>query len=510
MPSFSRTSRHALLTTEEMARADAATIEAGTPGESLMENAGRAVAEEAMARRRSPGRAVVLAGPGNNGGDGFVAARYLAEAGWTVTVALLGSREKRKGDAATMAQRWPGPVTAMAPDALAGAELVIDAVFGAGLTRAVEGAAAETIAAANALEGALRVAVDIPSGVSGDDGQLKGTAFAADCTVTFFCKKPGHLLAPGRFSCGEVRVRDIGITSHALERIGPRDFENEPPVWAGDWPERDPMDHKYRRGHALVVSGRPPMLGASRLTAMAALRAGAGLVSLAVAEEGYAIQASALTEVMVAPFADAAGFSALLADPRRNVVAIGPGAGADAATRNRVLAVLEAGKDAVLDADALTAFEAAPETLFEAVAAAQGAVVMTPHSGEFARLFGDPGAPDKLTATRRAAARSSAVVLHKGPDSVIAAPESTALIDAQALPSLATAGSGDVLTGILAGLMAQGMAPVSAAGAGVWLHAAAARCGPARGLIAGDLVDALPRALDRLAGALSGEDAGSH
>jgi len=500
MTAFDSSSVHALLTTEQMGRADAATIEAGTPGETLMENAGRAVAEAARAAG-GDGRAVVLAGPGNNGGDGFVAARHLADAGCEVTVALLGARESLKGDAARMAARWPGEVAPLVPAVLANADLVVDALFGAGLSRPVEGGVAETVEAANATR-ALRVAVDVPTGIHGDDGQVKGTAFDAHLTVTFFRKKPGHLLAPGRFFCGNVAVYDIGIAPWVLESIAPESFENAPALWAADWPIIEPGAHKYARGHALVVSGRPPALGATRMTAMAALRAGAGLVTLAVAEEGYAIQAGALTEVMVAPLAGHGDLVELLADSRRSVVAIGPGAGVGRETRKAVLAGLEAGKRVVLDADALTAFAEKPDTLFGAIAAAvrSGGVapaVMTPHAGEFTRLFGPPDDPDKLAATRAAAVRSGAVVLHKGPDTVIAAPGGTAIIDASGPPHLATAGSGDVLTGIVAGCLSQAMPALPAAAAAARLHGAAARR-HGRGMIAGDLIDSLPEALAEL------------
>jgi len=497
MPSFDLRSNWALLANEEMRRADAAAIESGVPGETLMENAGRAVADTVLAAGVGR-RVVVLAGPGNNGGDGFVAARHLAAAGHDVTVALLGDRGGLQGDAATMAARWDGAVVPLLPAALAGAKVVVDAIFGAGLSRPVEGDVAEVIAAANASP-ALRVAVDVPTGVHGDDGQVMGTALKAHHTVTFFRKKPGHLLTPGRFYCGVTHLCDIGIPEAVLDSLAPEAFENHPRLWREDWPVLDPAAHKYARGHVLVISGRPPALGATRMSALAALRAGAGLVTLAAAEEGYAIQAAALTEVMVAPLAGFADLAALLEDTRRNVVAIGPGAGADKETRRAVLASLEAGKRCVLDADALTSFAEEPQTLFEAIAAAQPAAgappaVLTPHGGEFRRLFADSESLDKLSATRQAAAQSGAVVLHKGPDTVIAAPDGRAVIDIGGPPHLATAGSGDVLTGLVAAGLAQGMPALSAAAAGVWLHGSAARR-YGRGMIAGDLIDALPAAI---------------
>ena len=505
MQPYAAMSDRVVLTTEEMARADAAAIESGILGETLMENAGRAVAETVMAAGGGR-RVVVLAGPGNNGGDGFVAARHLAAKGHDVTIALLGERESLKGDAATMAACWDGPVFPLLPAALAGAEVIIDAIFGAGLSRPVEGDIAEVIAAANA-SAALRIAVDVPTGIHGDDGQVKGTALEAHHTVTFFRKKPGHLLTPGRFYCGHVHLHDIGIPEAVLQDIAPATFENHPRLWAGDWPRLDPAAHKYARGHVLVLSGRPPALGATRMSALAALRGGAGLVTLAVAEEGYAIQAGALTEVMVAPLAGFAELEALLEDARRNVVAIGPGAGANKETRRAVLAALKAGKRCVFDADALTAFDEEPQTLFDAIGAARttdgdAPAVLTPHGGEFRRLFGDSEGSDKLAATRQAAARSGAVVLHKGPDTVIAAPGGRAVIDSSGPPHLATAGSGDVLTGVVAACLAQKMPALSAAAAGVWLHTAAARRFR-RGMIAGDLIEALPAAIADLEAAIT-------
>lgn len=493
MTAFDCQGEDVLLTCAEMGQADAATIKGGAPGIDLMEAAGRAVAEEAL-RRAEAGRVVVLAGPGNNGGDGFVAARYLRAQGCSVRVALLGARDSLTGDAAEAAGQWDGDVLDMTPACLDGADIVIDAIFGAGLTRPVTGRPAAVIEAANALSAdVLRVAVDVPSGLSGDDGQAKGAVFRADCTVTFFRRKPGHLLVPGRFLCGETVVRDIGIHPDVLTEIAPRTFANTERVWQADWPRLDPAGHKYRRGHVLAVSGRPPMLGAARLVALAALRAGAGLVTLAVDDTGYAIQASALREVMVAPCNGVDDLAGLLGDSRRNIAVIGPGAGATERTRCEVEVILGAGCRTVLDADALTAFADAPARLFKAIGDAAGDVVLTPHGGEFARLFGDPG-DDKLTATRHAARRAGAVVVHKGPDTVIAAPDGAALIEGDAPPTLATAGSGDVLAGLVAGMLAQGCPPLSAAAMAVHLHGQAARMF-GRGLIAGDIIDTMPAAM---------------
>jgi NAD(P)H-hydrate epimerase len=485
-----------LLTVAEMARADEAAVAAEVPGAELMENAGRAVAEAVLARRPA-GPAMVLCGPGNNGGDGFVAARHLAAAGWPVRLALLGGRDRLEGDAAHHAALWDGPVEALTGDSATGlpdaAKVVIDALFGAGLSRPLEGAARRVVEVLDPGQ-ALVAAVDVPSGVSGDSGAILGeVAVQAALTVTFFRKKPGHLLLPGRLRCGEVILADIGIPDRVLAEIAPQTFENGTGLWGGGYPWRGLGDHKYDFGHALVLGG-PVMTGAGRLAARAALRVGAGLVTVACPPEVLAIYARATPSAMTVPIADEAEFGALLADARKNVVLIGPGNGVGPETRARGLAALGAGKMVVLDADALTSFQDRPEALFEVT---QGSCVLTPHEGEFRRLFPDLEG-GKLARARAAAARSGAVVLIKGADSVIAAaPDGRAAINTNAPPELATAGTGDVLAGLVAGLLAQGMSAFDAACAAAWLHGeAGTACGP--GLIAEDLCEALPGVLRAL------------
>ncbi|MFA7430550.1 MAG: NAD(P)H-hydrate dehydratase [Rhodospirillaceae bacterium] len=472
----------AVLTVEQMYAADRA---AGPSGLALMEAAGMAVALEA--RRHLPrGRIAVLCGPGNNGGDGFVAARYLARAGWAVRVALLGDRAALKGDAAVNAARWRGPVESLDPLVLDGCTGVVDALFGAGLARPLDGVAAEVVQAINARRLPC-LAVDVPSGVNGDTGAVEGDAPWCTATVTFFRPKPGHLLQPGRARMGHLVVADIGIPDGVLEGIAPRCYVNGPALW--NLPVPGPADHKYTRGHAVVIGGER-MTGAGRLAARAARRAGAGLVTVAAPTSVLALYAADAPGVLTWPVEDFAG---LLADGRRNAVLLGPGGGAGEALRQHVLAVLGTGRACVLDADALTSFADQPEALFAAIA---GPVVMTPHEGEFTRLFGQL-AGSRLDRARAAAARSGAVVLLKGPDTVIVAPDGTAAITANAPPDLATAGSGDVLAGIILGLLAQGMEAFSAAAAGAWLHAGAGRAaGP--GLIAEDLPEVLPAVVNRL------------
>ena len=481
--------RHALLTPQQMGEADRLTIASGVAGTLLMENAGRAVAD-AISRRFSPRPVAVLCGPGNNGGDGFVAARILAERGWPVRLALLGDRGALKGDAAAAAARWPGRVEVLGKAVLEGAGLVVDALFGAGLARPIEGLAADVIVALNK-QNILVVAIDVPSGIDGASGEIRGAPPKAALTVTFFRRKPGHLLMPGRIYCGKTIVAPIGIEPQVLDKIAPDTAVNDPSWWRGSVPWPDPAGHKYWRGHALIAGGAV-MTGAARLAACSAARAGAGLVTVAAPEAAFPIYAAALTGVIVQPTASLHDFEALLADRRRNAALIGPGAGLGAETRDRVLAIFAASTAAVLDADALTIFADHPAVLLDAIRAP---CVMTPHEGEFARLF-DP-AGSKLDRARRAAQQSGAVILLKGSDTVIAAPDGRAAINENAPPALATAGSGDVLAGIVLGLLAQGMPPFEAAAAAAWLHGEAARRFGV-GLVAEDLIETLPAVLSDL------------
>ncbi len=480
--------RTALLNVRQMGEADRLTVAAGTSGIAMMENAGASVARAIIARW-CPCPVIVLCGPGNNGGDGFVTARHLRDAGWSVRLALLGRRDGLKGEARHHAERWNGAVEPLAPAALTGAGLVVDALFGAGLSRALEGAAAETLAAA-AQSYVPIVAIDVPSGVMGDTGAALG-AVAADLTVTFFRKKPGHLLLPGRLLCGEVVVTNIGTPPAVLTTIAPDTFENDSALWLAEMPRPADAGNKYTRGHALV-SGGYPMTGAARMAARAAARAGAGLTTVAVPEIALPIYAAALTSIMVCPIATPEGFAHLLEDARISAFLLGPGAGVGEDTRIRALAMLATGRATVLDADAMTSFQGDPLALDRAIT---GPCVLTPHEGEFARLFAAEG--DKLTRARAAAHRCGAIIVLKGADTVIAAPDGRAIINANGPPTLATAGAGDVLSGIILGLLAQGMDPFLAAAAGVWLHGAAA-IDFGHGLMAEDLADLLPRVFQRL------------
>jgi hydroxyethylthiazole kinase-like uncharacterized protein yjeF len=463
------TGRPELLTPREMARADAASPGLGVSGPVLMANAGRAVARAVLTRFR-PCRTLVLCGPGNNGGDGYIAARLLAQQGWPVAVAALAP-PRPGSDAAWAAAQWRGPTAAFTPAEPARADLVIDAVFGAGLARDVDGLAADTLRAARRL-----VAVDVPSGLDGATGAVRGLAPQAALTVTFFRLKPGHLLLPGRERCGDIVLADIDLPATALDQVRPTTYANLPELWP--LPRPGPEAHKYARGHVTVL-GSAAMTGAARLAADAARRAGAGMVTIAARGGGDVYRAGSPGLLV-----NEASLADLLQDQRRHVWVCGPGLGPDTA-RTALPELIAARRTIVADADAFSAFAGNPDAF-------RGTAVLTPHAGEFARVFGEPG--DRLVAARAAAARTGAVVLLKGADTIIAAPDGRAAINASAPPWLATAGAGDVLAGIIAGLLGQGMPAWEATAAGAWLHGEAAMlAGP--GMVAEDLLPALPRAL---------------
>jgi ADP-dependent NAD(P)H-hydrate dehydratase / NAD(P)H-hydrate epimerase len=485
-----------LLSTAEMAEADRLTIAGGVPGLDLMERAGAAVAAAIVAKYPAGSRVAVVAGPGNNGGDGFVAARHLADRGYRVEVLLLGDASRLKGDAAQAAAKWKGPVVPAEMRRLEDAQLVIDALFGAGLDRPVEGEARRLIEALNAHPVPI-VAVDLPSGINGTSGEVMGVAVQAAQTVTFFRKKPGHLLLPGRLHCGSVSVADIGIPDSVLRPIGSKTCEDAPPLWRSQFPVPLLTGHKYNRGHAVVISGPSWSTGAARLAARGALRAGAGLVTIASPREALAINAAASLAIMVRSVDGADELGAFLGDRRFNAVALGPGLGVGEATCSLVLTALAGDRAAVLDADAITSFAGEPHRLAQALRGRTGRpTILTPHEGEFSRFFWTldqrTKVGSKLDRARLAATLTGATVLLKGGDTVVAAPDGRASVAANAPAYLATAGAGDVLTGIAAGLLAQGMPAFEAASAAVWLHGeAAAAVGP--GLISEDLPEALPR-----------------
>ena len=502
---------HCLLTTAQMAAADRAAIAAGTPGIDLMEAAGAAVAREIRLRWR-PRPAAVLCGPGNNGGDGFVIARLLLEAGWPVSVFHAPRPERLGGDARTAFERWTeaagaGGISAetseWAAEGLEGLEgldragLIVDALFGAGLTRTVSGTAAELLvrtAERRQRGGVPVVAVDVPSGVDGDSGACRGPVAPADLTVTFFRAKPGHFLLPGGEMCGALAVHDIGIADGVLDAIAPNVVVNAPALWRNAVRPPSPGDHKYTRGHVLVVAGEMP--GASVLAARAAVRSGAGMVTVGWFSDD---------DAAVRPFFDAQLPAAFLRrelggieylgqfcrDRKVQVILAGQGFGRTAGRQRKLVEIARLPPDCILDADAISAVVS---TMGGESGPVSAGTVLTPHSGEFAWIAGpDDAGAGKVERTRRVAERAGATVVHKGYDTVIAAPDGRVAINANALPSLATAGTGDVLAGVVAGLRAQGMPPFEAACAAVWCHAEAARLyGP--GLLADDLPDRLPEA----------------
>ena len=518
-----------VLTTTDMAEVDRLAVVQGVPSLALMEVAGSAVAKAAADMVPVGAEILVLCGPGNNGGDGFVAARLLVEAGYDVVIGMLADRAALKGDAAAMARAWTGPVAP--PDGWIGrADLIIDALLGAGLSRDIDGGYAALIDAVNASRRPV-LAVDVPSGLDGNTGQPRPRAIQATRTVTFHRRKPGHLLLPGRALCGAVTVADIGIPAAILDGsqapLGERLHCNGPGLWWHAYPMPTASGHKYNRGHAVVVSGPPECTGAARLGARGAHRAGAGLVTVATSRAAFPINAVHLTAIMLQAFEVPAGLAKVLADTRRNAVLIGPGAGVTTATREMVQLALASGAATILDADALTSFAAEavvdddapspfgflrpavagatshPQDLFAEIARRPDrAVVLTPHEGEFQRLFGRVQG-SKLERARMAAEMSGAVIVLKGADTVIAAPDGRAAINDTAPPWLATAGSGDVLAGFVTGLLAQGMPAYEAACAAVWLHGACATAfGP--GLIAEDIPEQLPRVLAGLMADASG------
>jgi hydroxyethylthiazole kinase-like uncharacterized protein yjeF len=489
-----------VFTCADHARLDATAATAGVSVEALMENAGALVAA-AVAERWTPRETLVLCGPGDNGGDGYVAARRLRELGWPVRV-LAVAPPRPGGAAAAAAARWAGAVESLDPSVVRQATgLIVDALFGAGLARPLDGSAAQAAEAARA-SAAPVIAIDLPSGVAGDLGRPLGPAFAAELTVTFARWKPAHLLEPSRSLCGQLVLADIGHPEAAFAAVSPSLHENGPALWAKRWPWPTAASHKHARGRLVVVTGGPGSTGAARLAARAGLRVGAGLVTLLTPPAALAVAAAHSTAVMTRSFAGPDG----LAKEHADAAVIGPGAGVDDATQRNVAALLSTGARCVLDADALSIFAPDPEVLFAQLRATPPGgrrssdmrAVLTPHAGEFHRLFPDldPN-QDKLAAVRAAAARSGAVVLLKGADTVIAEPGGEAVVNVHASPFLATAGSGDVLSGLVGGLLAQGMAALDAAAAAAWVHGdAAQRLGP--GMIAEDLVEALPLTLRAL------------
>jgi ADP-dependent NAD(P)H-hydrate dehydratase / NAD(P)H-hydrate epimerase len=480
-----------ILTVAQAYEADRLAASAGVNSYALMQKAGAALAHPVMALK--DGRPVqVFCGPGANGGDGYVAASVLRKAGIAAEVFCLGDPEQLKGDAKKAFKDWGGPIAKARPTVVRADGIIIDALFGAGLSRPISGDAAALVGAMNASGGTI-ISADLPSGISGDLGQPAGPHIKADATVTFFRKKCAHVLEPARRYCGQITVADIGIPDAVLETIQPQARENGPTCWPGLPPSIDVLAHKHTRGHVLVRCGASLQTGAARLAARAALRTGAGLVSLLASEAAALVCAAHETEVMIIEREKGDALAPILQQKRVNAVVIGPAGGVNAAMREDVQAIRSALMPMVLDADGISAFADMPASLF---ALLDDTCVLTPHEGEFARLFPDLAdrGQSKVERVKKAAERAGCTILLKGPDTVIAAPNGRVIINTNAPPWLATAGSGDVLAGIIGALLAQQSPGFEAAACGVWLHGAAGKaCG--RGLIAGDLEKALPAVL---------------
>lgn len=480
-----------LIGPREMGQVDVDAAASGINPFRLMQNAGEAVAALALAHYPAALRFVVLCGPGNNGGDGYVAAASLLRSAASVAVYGLGV-EDLKGDAALARAAYEGAVEPLAAYAARSGDVVIDAIFGAGLARDVPSDVARIAAEVSVLRLPV-IAADIPSGVDGETGEVRGAAFAASHTVTFMARKPGHLLLPGRELCGRLHVFDIGIPKRLVAARAGRLWENGPGLFSAALSGPTADSHKYARGHVAVFSGGPTTSGAARLSAAAALKAGAGAVTLVSPPEALAVNAAHLDAVMLRE-ADTRAIRAMLSDHRVSAFVVGPGYGVSPALRELALSLLT--KPTVLDADALTAFANEPKSLFEAIRAEGATVVMTPHEGEFGRLFPDLSTTSgsKVERARKAAARSGAVIVYKGSDTVIAAPDGRAAINANAPADLATAGSGDVLSGITAAMLAHSAPAFEAACAAVWIHGQAGKIA-GRGLTAETLVDVIPQAI---------------
>lgn len=486
-----------LLTPEQMNKADQLTIAGGIAGIELMEAAGRSINLVLQQKFPQARDILIICGGGNNGGDGFVIARLLANSGLNVDLFIAGDTDNIRGDAALALSRTGPDVKLVKAIADKPYDLIVDALFGAGLDRAITGNRAAIIEAINGSDTPV-LSVDLPSGIDGATGAILGCAFNATVTVTFFRKKPGHVLYPGRQNCGELVVAQIGIRSGVLKKLGITSRLNRPNLWHDQYPVLKSDGHKFDRGHSLIVSGELPMSGAARLCAGAALRTGSGLVTIACSKDVLSANAASLSAIMLCEASDEGALLKVLEDKRMNCIAMGPGMQPDSTTRGKVLALLSAKRHMVLDAGALSAFNDHQDELFDAIKANGQSVVLTPHAGEFSRLFPDQhDVQSKITCTQKAAKRAGAIIINKGADTVIAAPDGRSAISDNAPPWLATAGSGDVLTGIVAGLLAQGMAGYEAANAAVWLHGDAAnRMGAP--LISSDLDEGLRQAIGGL------------
>lgn len=483
-----------IVTAEHMKKADSAAIVAGISALTLIDAAGSALAG-VIRDNYPPSRVLALCGTGNNGADGFIAALHLKEAGWHVRIACLAPKAALKGTIAEAAKQWDGAIESLNSNLkVHDTELVIDAIFGTGFHGALPPEIVTLLDKIRTRKIPV-VAADVPSGIDATSGNIAEGTLKADVTVAFCRKKPCHVLLPARAYCGRVHVAAIPIPDKivAAQTGAEGIFENHPALWLRDFPLPTAHSHKYTRGHAVVYGG-DSKTGAACLAAAAAQRAGAGLVSIISHPQSLPVYRTYRASIMAEAFENIEDLRNILRDERKTAVVLGPGAGLSANLKTATEAVISFGKKVVLDADALTVFKDEPRALFALLSPTLN--VLTPHEGEFERIFGVLEG-DKLTRARKAAKISNAVVVLKGADTVIAAPDGTAVVNTHAPATLATAGSGDVLAGLIAGLAAQGMPVFMASCAGVWLHGEAAR-NFGLGLTAEDVVNQLPNALNCL------------
>lgn len=488
-----------LLTPKQMALADNLSIQSGISGIELMQNAGDVLYDAFCAHFHDVGNVLIVCGVGNNGGDGFVLAERINKSGIKVSVCIIGNASHISGDARLAFDLLPASVPRVQVPRpqqphWGQYDLIVDGLFGAGLARDITGAYADVVAAINTSPAKV-FAIDLPSGINGETGQVSGCAVEADLTVTFFRKKPGHILFPGQAHCGQVIVGQIGILENVLDEIAPNIFHNLPQLWTELLPAPKLMGHKYSRGHTLAISGPIEKSGAIRLAAQAALRIGSGLVTIAASADTLSVHAARTDVLMLAPMNTPEQLVDLLKDPRLNSICIGPGLDSDENTRELVLAILDHDISVVLDAGALSAFSDAPQVLHKAINARDSNTVLTPHDGEFNRIFPTLKlTSSKLQKAQLAAEMIGATVILKGPDTVIADGGGKAAISDNGSPWLATAGSGDVLSGMIAGLLAQGMPAFEGSCAAVWFHGEASQIIGA-GLISSDLDQGIKTAL---------------
>ena len=487
-----------IVTASEMYRAEESAARAGVSKLELMENACQSIVSE-ITSRWTPRKTLVLCGPGQNGGDGLGVACLLQQRRWIIDVVRCFPDKGFEGNAQIMSERWGGPWMDEESVRLEDYALVVDAVLGIGLKRELEPRLSSFFEKINALNIDV-VAVDIPTGISSGTGDVLGGSLHANLTVTFGWPKPGHFLLPGKDICGQIVVSDIGVTEENLTLEARAIRVNGPNLWLDKIPRIKPEAHKYHRGHSVIIGGGSTnSTGAARLAAEASLRSGSGLATLWVPSDALADYSSAPAAILLEGRAELPQMSEFLADDRKNVVLIGPGCGVSEETRILTKKILSSSKKVVLDADALTSFSANPTILFDLISSD---TVLTPHSGEFAKLFKELSYGDKISLTRAAAKTSGAIIIYKGNDTVIAEPGGKAVVNFNAPTNLATAGTGDVLSGIVSGLLAQGCSPFAASCISVWCHSRAASYG-GKGLIADDLLQKIPKVFQELEGYLS-------